>query len=267
MDDKLKTVIGAVNEQTHQYLTNSLSKPAPTTESIAKTLGINRTAASRILNQLYKEKRIIKINTRPVCFIRLAPEMHTALQDEYESLETFNRQYSQMQTDFILHRVIGWNRSLKNQIEQIKAGLMYPGNGLPMIIFGPSGTGKSYLAHCAYEYAIAADILKANAPFVTINCAQYANNPELLSSILFGYVRGAFTGATTDKQGALRAANDGILFLDEVHRLSAEGQEKLFTYLDTGMFSPLGDDTKCIKSNCRLMFATTEPQDLFWKLF
>jgi sigma-54 dependent transcriptional regulator of gfr operon len=267
MDEKLTAVIAATKEQSSRYLTDVTNNAAPTTESIATELGMNRTAASRGLNQLFKEKRVIKINTRPVCFIGLEAEVCASLRDEYDGLDAFNNEYEQLKTDFILHRVIGWNRSLKNQIEQIKAGLMYPGNGLPMIIFGPSGTGKSYIARCAYDYAVSASILHTDAPFVTINCAQYANNPELLSSILFGYVRGAFTGANADKKGALEAANGGILFLDEVHRLSAEGQEKLFTYLDSGTFTPLGDDTKRIKSNCRLMFATTEPQDRFLETF
>lgn len=267
MDEKLTTVLTTAKLQSNKYLNDIKKNSAPTTESIATELGINRTAASRALNQLFKEKRIIKINTRPVCYISLESEICASLNDEYGELETFNIEYRQLKTDFILRRVIGWNRSLKNQIEQIKAGLMYPGNGLPMIIFGPSGTGKSYLAHCAYQYAVAANILGSGSPFVTINCAQYASNPELLSSILFGYVRGAFTGANTDKKGALESADGGILFLDEVHRLSAEGQEKLFTYLDSGMFTPLGDDTKRIKSNCRLIFATTEPQDRFLETF
>ena len=59
--------------------------------------------------------------------------------------------------------------------------------------------------------------------FVSFNCAQYASNPELLAANLFGYVKGAFTGAQSDKAGAFEAANGGVLFLDEVHRLDAQG--------------------------------------------
>ncbi len=58
----------------------------------------------------------------------------------------------------------------------------------------------------------------ARCPFVSFNCAQYASNPELLAANLFGYVKGAFTGAQSDKAGAFEAANGGMLFLDEVHR-------------------------------------------------
>ena len=66
------------------------------------------------------------------------------------------------------------------------------------------------------------------APFVVLNCADYANNPELLSATLLGYKKGSFTGADSDKTGLLQEADGGYLFLDEVHRLSFENQEKLF---------------------------------------
>ncbi len=58
---------------------------------------------------------------------------------------------------------------------------------------------------------------------MSFNCAQYASNPELLAANLFGYVKGAFTGAQSDKAGAFEAANGGMLFLDEVHRLGCSG--------------------------------------------
>lgn len=109
-----------------------------------------------------------------------------------------------------------------------------------------------------YRYCLAYDLLPENAPFVTVNCAQYANNSELLTSNLFGHVQGAYTGATQDKMGAFEAADDRMLFLDEVHRLSPEGQEKLFTYLDQGIIYRMGDTNQIKKVNVRLFFATTE---------
>ena len=76
---------------------------------------------------------------------------------------------------------------------------------------------------------------------VVLNCADYANNPELLSAALLGYKKGSFTGADTDKEGLLQEADGGYLFLDEVHRLSYENQENLFVFMDTGRYRPLGD--------------------------
>ena len=71
-------------------------------------------------------------------------------------------------------------------------------------------------------------------------------------------MKGAYTGADEDKVGAFEAADGGILFLDEVHRLNSEGQEKLFTYLDQGIIYRMGDTSQPLKVKVRLFFATTE---------
>ncbi|MFX6163985.1 sigma 54-interacting transcriptional regulator, partial [Acinetobacter baumannii] len=82
--------------------------------------------------------------------------------------------------------------------------------------------------------------------------------PELLAANLFGYVKGAFTGAQGDKAGAFEAANGGVLFLDEVHRLDAQGQEKLFTWLDRKEIYRVGETAQGMPISLRLVFATTE---------
>lgn len=157
-----------------------------------------------------------------------------------------------------METVIGAFGSLKEKINQIKTAAMYPKGGLPVMLLGASGSGKTFLAEKIYEYMIEKQIIDFSAPFVSHNCAQYFNNPELLSSVLFGYTKGAFTGADKNKEGLLDAANGGVLFLDEVHRLSEEGQEKLFTFMDTGEYSPIGNDSIKKKADIRLIFATTE---------
>ncbi len=104
--------------------------------------------------------------------------------------------------------------------------------------------------------------------FLVFNCADYANNPELLSSILFGHTRGAFTGAEKEKSGLLALADNGVLFLDEVHRLSHENQEKLFQFMDTGRFRPVGEEAEMVQANVRLLFATTEaPEEVLLPTF
>ena len=91
-----------------------------------------------------------------------------------------------------------------------------------------------------------------------MNCAQYVNNIELLSSNLFGYVKGAFTGAYATTKGLLEAADGGMLFLDEVHRLNSESQEKLFVFLDQGIFRRMGESEGWHKAKVRMVMATTE---------
>lgn len=79
-----------------------------------------------------------------------------------------------------------------------------------------------------------------------------------MSSVLFGHVKGAFTGANEEKQGLLAEADGGYLFLDEVHNLSAENQEKLFLFIDSQKYRMLGDSKNWQTAKVRLLFATTE---------
>ncbi|MCT7830955.1 MAG: sigma-54 factor interaction domain-containing protein, partial [Lactobacillus iners] len=69
--------------------------------------------------------------------------------------------------------------------------------------------GKSFLAKKIYEYAKEIKIIRSNSPYFVLNCADYANNPELVSSMLFGYVKGAYTGADSSHNGLLLQANGG----------------------------------------------------------
>ena len=82
--------------------------------------------------------------------------------------------------------LIGANSSLRNQIEQAKAALLYPPNGLHTLIVGSTGVGKSLFANIMYEYSKYIKKLPEDAPFVVFNCADYANNPQLLLSYIFG---------------------------------------------------------------------------------
>ena len=80
----------------------------------------------------------------------------------------------------------------------------------------------------------------------------------MLTANLFGHVKGAFTGADKDNEGLISLADQGVLFLDEVHELKAECQEKLFLFMDKGIYHRVGDNSKWYKSKVRLIFATTE---------
>ncbi|ADL08199.1 sigma 54-interacting transcriptional regulator [Thermosediminibacter oceani] len=155
-------------------------------------------------------------------------------------------------------RIIGYDGSLKPQIQQAKAAVLYPPHGLHTMILGPTGVGKSILAEAMYQFAIETGKLPPNAPFVVFNCADYAENPQLLLSQLFGHVKGAYTGADSSKDGLVEKANGGILFLDEVHRLPPEGQEILFYLIDKGKFRRLGETEAYRSANVMIIAATTE---------
>ena len=229
-------------------LNNNSEKNGVTANEIATLLTLPRNVVSHYLNELCREGKATKTNTRPVYFYDISA---IEIESNKENSENKNN------NDPFL-KLIGSNGSLKEQVEQCKAAAVYPNKGLPITLTGNSGVGKSFIASIIYEYAIYKKCIKDDAPFVTFNCADYANNPELLSANLFGYKKGAFTGADKDTEGLIEAADGGYLFLDEVHRLSPEGQEKLFLFLDQGKFRRIGETNKWRSANVRFIFATTE---------
>lgn len=212
-----------------------------TAGGIAQALNAKRNTVSLYLNQLTNEHKLVKVQTRPVRFIHRAQfekSNYALKKDTYATVAQLEQENNNQD---ILKSFAQINPSLKESVERVRAAVLYPNNGLPLLITGESGTGKSYLVGLINRFCRTNKLIKTTAPFVTVNCAQYADNPELLTSNLFGYKKGAFTGADQDHDGAFVEANGGILFLDEVHRLGPKGQEKLFTYLDQGLVYPVGE--------------------------
>lgn len=105
----------------------------------------------------------------------------------------------------------------------------------PVLIRGESGAGKSLVAR-AYAEAHASD-----AGLVHVNCADLID-PQLAAATLFGYVRGAYTGAHQARRGLLTVADGGVLWLDEIHHLPRRVQAQILTWLDTSEFRPVGSD-------------------------
>jgi len=117
-----------------------------------------------------------------------------------------------------------------------------------ILLMGETGTGKGLLAHSVHEISD-----RKERPFVAVNCAALPEN--LLESELFGYMQGAFTGATRDKVGLFQEADGGTIFLDEVEKISEPVQAKLLQVLDQGVVRPVGS-TKTIRVDARVLCAT-----------
>jgi two-component system, NtrC family, response regulator HydG len=121
---------------------------------------------------------------------------------------------------------------------------------MAVLIQGESGTGKEYAARLIHQQS-----KRAGKPFVAVDCGALSR--ELAASELFGHVKGAFTGAATDKKGLFETARGGTLFLDEVTNLGYEVQVKLLRALQERVIQPLGS-TRQIPVDVRLITATNE---------
>lgn len=118
----------------------------------------------------------------------------------------------------------------------------------PVMILGESGVGKELVAHAIHDRSG-----RSTRPFVAVNCA--AIPPELLESTLFGYEKGAFTGAQERKPGKFIAADGGTLFLDEIAEMSIQLQSKLLRVLQDGLVERVGS-VKPERVNVRILTAT-----------
>ena len=121
----------------------------------------------------------------------------------------------------------------------------------PMLLIGPTGAGKSFLAKRIYELKRARHRL--SGPFIEVNCATLRGDAAM--SALFGHVKGAFTGAQTARAGLLRAADEGLLFLDEIGELGLDEQAMLLKAVEEKRFLPVGADRE-VESDFALIAGT-----------
>ena len=130
------------------------------------------------------------------------------------------------------HRLVGESRAAQQLFEEIRRVAPYKTG---VLITGESGTGKELVARTIHKLSP-----RHERPWVAINCSAIPR--DLMESELFGYVRGAFTGATNNRAGRLEQAQGGTLFLDEIADLDASLQAKLLRVLQEREFSPVGSN-------------------------
>jgi Nif-specific regulatory protein len=171
---------------------------------------------------------------------------HRAVEDERSRLLAENKNLrSELEERYDLSNIVGTSGPMRQVYEQIAQVAQ---TSTTVLIRGESGTGKELIAH-----AIHYNSPRAKQPFVKVSCAALPDT--LIESELFGYERGAFTGAQARKRGRFELAHGGTLFLDEVGELNMATQVKLLRVLQEGEFEPLGG-TETLKADVRLITAT-----------
>jgi two-component system response regulator AtoC len=142
-------------------------------------------------------------------------------------------------------RIVGSSREWRSVL---RAASQVAPTETTVLLVGESGTGKEVVARFIHRASI-----RANGPFVALNCAALPE--QLLESELFGYERGAFTGALQSKPGQIEMAAGGVLFLDEVSEMSPSAQAKFLRVLQEREFKRLGG-VRTLKANVRVIAAT-----------
>jgi transcriptional regulator with GAF, ATPase, and Fis domain len=245
-----------------------LSRPSPESKDTEAVLCVPLVAVERTIGVLYLvASNPAAFEEDHVNFVSSAAQIAAVTLENVLALEALRNENRRLQAELDLEgAIVGESKAMQQVQEFIKR----VANGDSMVLIrGESGTGKELVA-----YAIHRNSGRADGPFVAINCAAI---PEtLLESELFGYEKGAFTGAIGTKRGKLEAAEGGTVFLDEIGELAPPLQAKLLRVLQQREFERVGG-TRPLKFNARVIAATNRNleeaikngqfrQDLYYRL-
>jgi len=211
-----------------------------------------------VLNDwIFAFTNIILINNNPIraFIIRGYSEERQEFKGYYRVVSSYKspRQIVQEITENIdenLDKIIGNSNRVLQMKKMIVLSMFYDGS---IMILGETGSGKNLLAEIIAKLSP-----RGSRPFYSINCAAIPEN--LLESELFGYKKGAFTGATTEKVGLIEQANNGTLFLDEIGDMPLNLQAKILAITENREFFKIGA-TKPIKVDVRFITATNRYDD------
>jgi transcriptional regulator with PAS, ATPase and Fis domain len=184
-----------------------------------------------------------------------------------DSTDQCTIQSAQVSEEFGFHDIIGQSRKMREVFSLVQKVADCDST---ILLNGETGTGKGMVARAIHQNS-----RRINKPFISINCGAIPEN--LLESELFGHVRGAFTGATSSKQGKFELADGGTILLDEIGDMSSDLQVKVLKVLEEGEFEQVGG-SKTIKVDVRIIAATHRDlseevqkgnfrEDLYYRLY
>jgi len=220
--------------------------------SIESAISAMKTGAYDYIQKPFKHDELLLVVERAIA--------HRKLQDENLRLK------DELKRKFSFEKIIGKSEVMNSIFETIKAAAPTRST---ILIQGESGTGKELVAR-----AIHLNSDRANSAFIIVNSGSLP--PDLLESHVFGHVRGAFTGAVSEKKGLFEAADKGTMFFDEISSLNPDTQAKLLRVMQDREFMKLGG-TKTIRVDVRVIAATNSDleemishrkfrEDLFYRL-
>jgi two-component system, NtrC family, response regulator AtoC len=203
--------------------------------------------------------------TKPIDFEALVLVVHRAMERQ-NLIEEVHSLRSALDMRYGFKGIVGQSKGLLRVLDQ--AARVAQRNAT-VLILGETGTGKELVARAIHQSS-----QRSSGPFIAINCGAIPR--DLVESELFGYMRGAFTGALTNKSGRIESADGGTLFLDEIGELPLEAQVKLLRVLQEGELTKLGASTSA-KVDVRVIAAThrnltamiedgTFREDLYYRL-
>ena len=195
------------------------------------------------------------------------PALNKRMSEDTELFVKNSMVLDKLKEEYLFNDIIGQSENMQAVFRLVKKVADCDST---ILISGETGTGKGLVARAIHQNSN-----RKNKPFISINCGAIPEN--LLESELFGHVRGAFTGATTSKQGKFELANGGTIFLDEIGDMSPDLQVKVLKVLEEGEFEQVGG-SKTIKVDVRIIAATHRDlaeevqrgnfrDDLFYRLY
>ncbi len=243
---RLEKILHIIDEETQKAIAgNTLDTVTLDTLYISQLAGVDRTNASKLMNRLWREGSLIKIQSHPVVYLSRG-----ILQKAYDTDNIPNTIFkgdsitrylkekgtSAPELEDPAEKIIGADGSLHDQIRDAKSAIMYPPYGLPLLVIGNPGVNKLKIASYLHEYAQKSGRKPASSKFILIECSGY-HSAESVSS----FISLIFGSAKENDRGYLSACGHGTLYFSNLHLLHPIARNAITDLLDRGMYTREGD--------------------------